>query len=337
MTKTDKTTPRKLKAIDALKLSIIGLAACFLLSFTASFLWIGELLVHFISQYVWISALLLCFALYVRNIPYSIGAGLITLASLSLILWTNAHSAVFAKDGVYSASFSLASYNKYYGNANAKRITSWLKQEDAPDIVVIHEIELGEVDQLIKDNPDYAYSALMNGTKYPRNRSLVLSRFPIKNAKSIRFEAKATGATREYLKASVTPPAKAGLPAFTLFVMHPKTPLYPKNRHIRNAEFEQVGKDAAETTGPIVIAADLNCTPFSPAFQKMVGMAGLRFVSSSLIPKPTWPAPFIIEPLQIRIDHVLISDDLVPAELKRLNPMGSDHYPLTVRLHPAAQ
>ncbi|MGE4313793.1 MAG: endonuclease/exonuclease/phosphatase family protein [Pseudobdellovibrionaceae bacterium] len=310
-----------------------GLALCFLLSLSAGKLWLGELLVHFMSQYLWIAAILFCFALYIRHIALSCAGAILTIASLAFILWSNGQTASFTKDGIYEASFTLASYNKYYANPNGKRISKWLRQDDAPDILVIHEIGADEVEPLIKDNPDYPYTALMNGTKYPRNRSLLLSRFPVQDAKVKAFTS--GDAEREYLKAKIVPPQKLGLPAFTLFVMHPKTPLYPENRIVRNDEFAKVAEDAAKTEGPVVIAGDMNCTSFSPAFKDFSNKAKVRFITSTVVPEPSWPAQLILAPFQIRIDHILVSDDLQASEMKRLPAMDSDHYPIEVRLHPA--
>jgi len=81
---------------------------------------------------------------------------------------------------------------------------------------------------------------------------------------------------------------------------------------------------------PLVLAGDLNTTPFSGVFTRFVRDSGLRDSNLGFGISPTWmrKTPWFAIPL----DHVLVSDDLLVYD-RRLGPAcGSDHNPVIVEL-----
>jgi endonuclease/exonuclease/phosphatase family metal-dependent hydrolase len=80
----------------------------------------------------------------------------------------------------------------------------------------------------------------------------------------------------------------------------------------------------------VVLLGDLNLTPYSPPFDRLLGDSGLRDVMQGQGWQPTWRAGFW--PLALRIDHVLVSSDLCVEDATVGPTVGSDHRPVLARL-----
>ena len=109
---------------------------------------------------------------------------------------------------------------------------------------------------------------------------------------------------------------------------HPVIPM----RHIgmRDGELAELAKDAADTSQPVILAGDLNCTPWSYFFYKLERDGSLQDTEKGFGYQPTWNA-FFFFPL-FCIDHCLVSDHFTT--LKRYNgpKVGSDHLPVITEL-----
>jgi endonuclease/exonuclease/phosphatase (EEP) superfamily protein YafD len=77
---------------------------------------------------------------------------------------------------------------------------------------------------------------------------------------------------------------------------------------------------------PLIVAGDLNATPWSSAFA-VAARHGLDRASGLA---PTWPRRHV----GIPIDHVLADTHWRRGEAQRGPDIGSDHLPVRVALHP---
>jgi endonuclease/exonuclease/phosphatase (EEP) superfamily protein YafD len=86
--------------------------------------------------------------------------------------------------------------------------------------------------------------------------------------------------------------------------------------------------------GPLVLAGDLNTSPWSNAFRKLRAATGLAPAS---ILMPTWPAWPLALP-QVALDHILVSSELAVAAAGTGPAVGSDHLPVWAQIerHPVA-
>ena len=80
--------------------------------------------------------------------------------------------------------------------------------------------------------------------------------------------------------------------------------------------------------GPIVLAGDLNTSPWSNAFRKLRAATGLAPAS---ILMPTWPAWPLALP-QVALDHILVSPELAVAAAGTGPAVGSDHLPVWAQI-----
>jgi len=79
---------------------------------------------------------------------------------------------------------------------------------------------------------------------------------------------------------------------------------------------------------------DLNVTPFSPHFQRLLHAGGLHRCVPDGELTPTWPARF--PPLFIQIDHCLATAGVQAWNFEVGEYVGSDHYPISIDVAPVS-
>lgn len=114
----------------------------------------------------------------------------------------------------------------------------------------------------------------------------------------------------------------------TLFFLHPKPPSPTENETAgpRDAELLLVGKEVANTDGPVIVAGDLNDVAWSPTTRKFKKISGLLDPRIGRAFYNTFHAhyPLVKWPL----DHVFHSNHFNLVDVKKLPDIGSDHFPL---------
>jgi endonuclease/exonuclease/phosphatase (EEP) superfamily protein YafD len=118
----------------------------------------------------------------------------------------------------------------------------------------------------------------------------------------------------------------------TLIFLHPLIPI--RTFALRNAEFIAVTSEARSAKEPVILAGDLNCTPWSHYFDKLKSEGHLFDSEQGFGPQPSWN---VITPL-LPIDHLLTSSDFVTTKRRICPPIGSDHFAVyaEIRLQPVA-
>ncbi len=125
----------------------------------------------------------------------------------------------------------------------------------------------------------------------------------------------------------------------TVFCLHPRPPRPAQDTTDRDAELVQVGREARQCRGPVLVAGDLNDVAWSHTtrlFQRVSRLLDPR-VGRGMYSTFNANWPFIRFPL----DHVFHSEHFRLRLLNRLGPVGSDHFPalfeLTCESRAAAQ
>jgi endonuclease/exonuclease/phosphatase (EEP) superfamily protein YafD len=119
----------------------------------------------------------------------------------------------------------------------------------------------------------------------------------------------------------------------TLIFSHPLIPIH--TFALRNAEFTEITTEARTAKEPVLLAGDLNCTPWSVYFDKLKREGNLIDSEQGFGPQPSWN---VITPL-LPIDHLLTSSDFVTTKRRICPPIGSDHFAVyaEVRLRSVAK
>ena len=97
-----------------------------------------------------------------------------------------------------------------------------------------------------------------------------------------------------------------------------------RNAALRNAELAALAQLAQAQRGPLLVGGDLNVTPWSGHFRRVLDDSGLEDCARGRGWLPTWPAFF--PPLGIRIDHCLASAHWRVLDVRTGPSLGSDHY-----------
>jgi endonuclease/exonuclease/phosphatase (EEP) superfamily protein YafD len=116
-----------------------------------------------------------------------------------------------------------------------------------------------------------------------------------------------------------------------LHAIHPRPPRPGSGAEERDAELVLVGRRVARERGPVIVAGDLNDVAWSHTtrlFQRISSLLdprrGRGFYNTFPVYAPLWRFP---------IDQVFHTPDLALGALEVLPDIGSDHFPVHVRLH----
>ncbi len=152
----------------------------------------------------------------------------------------------------------------------------------------------------------------------------VFSRLPLKDS---RIEYFGDGK-----RPRIATKCKMGDTYVNLLVVHPYAPLNKFNE--RNLELSELGAEIRAMNAPTVLAGDINCSPWSFYFARLVKESGLQDSEQGFGAQPSWPA--IRNHALIPIDHFLISKDIRVVDRQVGRNVGSDHLPIIVELQTSA-
>lgn len=111
--------------------------------------------------------------------------------------------------------------------------------------------------------------------------------------------------------------------AVEIFGTHPPPPMSASMYHERNRHLQKLAAHAKARSHPLVIAGDLNTSPWSQSFQQFLERGNLYDARAGKGLFPTWPAFF--SPLQIPIDYILVSKHFKVTSMNSSSDLSSDH------------
>ena len=109
---------------------------------------------------------------------------------------------------------------------------------------------------------------------------------------------------------------------------HPVPPIGSKASKLRNGQLAELPGVIKEQQRPVLLIGDLNTTPWSSHFTRLLSDSGLKNSMKGFGHQPSWPArPFF---LRIPLDHMLHSPEIRVHNRMILQSVGSDHFPVVV-------
>jgi endonuclease/exonuclease/phosphatase (EEP) superfamily protein YafD len=119
--------------------------------------------------------------------------------------------------------------------------------------------------------------------------------------------------------------------SLTVVVVHPPHPTETHHYYYQQDVFNTIKGMNQHLQRPLVVAGDLNATPFSPALIDFKRSMNLRDPREGHSLQPSWPSrlPWL---LRLPIDHLLVSPDIRVISQELLPNAGSDHLPLVLTL-----
>ncbi|HVY79963.1 MAG TPA: endonuclease/exonuclease/phosphatase family protein, partial [Steroidobacteraceae bacterium] len=320
----DQALWRRIPALAALlTLSLLGAS---LLATTAGRFWLGDLAVHFPVQYAALALVTFVVFLIVRRPAWAALALAIAACntfSAAPVLAARpptAPSAVARGPGD-PVRVRVASVNVLYTNRQFQRVADFIHRE-RPDAVVLVEMTDDWRRALASLDREYPYHYATRGVGF---RGVNLwSRLPMKDVGVLPIGARQEPA----IQATLTTPDGRML---RLFGVHATWPMAPLSAARRNQQLERLARYARETKGlPLVIVGDLNVTPFSPYFRRLLAEGQVRSAADGFGWVPTWPS-FLL-PAGIQIDHALVNAAVTVKSFRPGAADGSDHRPIVVDL-----
>jgi endonuclease/exonuclease/phosphatase (EEP) superfamily protein YafD len=278
--------------------------------------WRFELLSHFRLQFVALALIALVLAMrHWRRVPFWLAAAVVALNARPLLPYlpglTTAHEAAGPELDVLTA-------NLYWGNRNVDDILTLLQTPRPPDLVSLVELT---------PQVDAALQALES--EYPYRFTL-----PARGAFGI-------GILSRYPLVDPTIRPLLGRPAIDSLVelpwgrvrfiaVHLMPPMERDAAERRNRQLEALVAIVAEHREPVILCGDFNLSSYSPFFTRFADASALRDTRWRRGFDYSWPS--FMPLLGIPIDHCLIRGPLETKAVDRLEPNGSDHYPVRVRL-----
>ena len=290
---------------------LLGMATLF--TFLSSYIWWAELFCHPRWQYSVLALLLMIAWVYCKKTKTAIFCAVLALWHFSF-LWPLLFGATTEanEEGLISKVFL---YNVYSPNDRYDDVLQYIKEEN-PDFIVIEEVSpewAKNLETLKKDYPFYKIVA--------RSDNFGIALFSKKKGK-IRSVM---------LSASEVSTLVYENDQMIMIGTHPVPPISGEYARWRNEQLLNLTDLAKQNNDKaVLLVGDLNLTPYSPYFTKILKDGELISSTTGQGNLMTWPTqmPFLGAPL----DHVLHSKHYQTISRKTGKDLGSDHWPVIVEL-----
>lgn len=305
------------------KLAIAGTAVVWLSLLAGLFgraAWPLDLFAHFRIQYAALFVVLALLLLSLRRFVIALAAviGLI-VSAVPLLPYLGAAASTAAANAP-APMFRLLTFNVWFRNPDITRVAAYIEGSQA-DAVVLQELTPSQAEVLRPLLPTYPNYYL----EPSRMGAAVFTRWPVTAAESVPL---AKGGGEGAIAARVQIDWRGS--AVTVLGVHLNWPLGPRNSAFRNQELASLVQFAKAQQEPLIVAGDLNLTPWSEYFRDALSASGLHDAALGFGLHRSWPAQFA--PLAIRIDHCLLSSHWRSVSADIGPWLGSDHLPLITDL-----
>lgn len=280
--------------------------------------WLFELASHFRLQYCWLligSAVLLSVA---REWPEAALAASGALINGFLLVPLRAR-AVPSTDGSNGQIVRVLSANLFSSQNRSYERVRRLIREANPDLIVLTEVTHAWQVALQDQQANYTFS---NVVARPGGVGIMmLSRIPFEHVEVVRSGADGRPSILGRLQLREER-------RLTVIGTHPPAPVTPTRAKFRDRQLRALADFVSSQEGPRLVVGDLNTTSWSPIFQDFLRRTKFRDSRIGFGLQPTWPVA--IPPLQIPIDHCLVSSEVAVHRREVWGDIGSDHYPIVV-------
>jgi len=286
-----------------------------LAGFLGALNWRLDILSHFRIQYALVFLLLaLVFALGRRWKPFAGSLAMALVNGLPVLFFLLPPAPPGPQD-IPSIRAMLANVNCGTGNPAAVRTAV---SNAAPDILVLEEISPRWLEELAPVLAAYPHHK--TAPRFDNFGIGLFSRFPIESARIEPFGLIGSPSIFARLVIQDRPCA--------VVATHPMPPGDARLAAERNRQLDWIAEKVAARPGPVLLLGDLNTSPWSPVYRRLIRRTGLLDSARGRSVRPTWPAPLPL--LWLPLDHIFHSPDIV-VHSRAVGPdIGSDHFPVIV-------
>jgi endonuclease/exonuclease/phosphatase (EEP) superfamily protein YafD len=288
-----------------------GLAIATLIGFLGQVWWVFDLFSHFRVQYFQLALILAGIAIWKRQNKRLVAFVLLACLNYAVVLPFYFGKPAVADEPPVRAMLM----NILASNGNIQRVLSEIKRAN-PDILILEEVTPKWAKEL--DRLDYPYRVVE--ARDDCFGLMLLSRYPLSKTRVL-FVGPADVPT---ITANVHLPQGE----ISLIATHPLPPISGKYSALRNGQLEELPELLARQDRPVLLVGDLNVSPWSAHFARLLKDSGLQNSMKHFGFQPSWPADNRL--LRIPIDHVLHSPQIVIYHRAVGPNVGSDHLPVIV-------
>jgi len=308
----EKKLPLSAKTVllnSVVRLGLIGALVSLLSAFSYLHLWF-DLLSNFRIQYIVLIFIALCVSLISRKyvalivLMFCFGVHILEVAQSQ---WP------VASTGVPDVrSIRVMTSNVHASNSNYQEKIDYVN-DVKPDVVVILEYTHAWHSALSVGLEEYMHRVTFPSTG-PFGIGLY-SKLPV--LESAEHILGANG------RPSIDAVLAVGNQKIRVLGTHPPPPLGQEFFNERNQHLMNLASLVLSNDSPTVVLGDLNITPWSYFFKSFVEQGNLIDGRRGFGILPTWPVPIPL--LQIPIDHIVVSEDIVVTTMEASDGLGSDH------------
>ncbi len=281
--------------------------------------WLFDGCSHFRVQYLLALAVCLVLLAFARDRLFLVVAGAcFALNAAEIAPWY-----VGGKEAATDANaprLTLLYANVWNLNTEHERFLSLIREAD-PDVVIVLEATTAWAEALEPLRKEYPH-VVMQTHEHPFGIALY-SRLPLEGARIVKYGSAGVP--------SIVATVELGGEQVTIVATHPLPPRNMAYWKLRNEQLEAIATARGELGDRLIIAGDLNASPFSPCLKRFIAAMGtsaakLRYASRGYGIKATWPTfnRLLFTPL----DHILVTDNLAVADFRTGPHIGSDHLPI---------
>lgn len=289
-----------------------------LAGFGGAWWWGFDLCAHFRVQYLSAALLFLPILWYLGRRRMAVVALLVLLMNLVPVLMLYRAPALLSSASA-ATGLQVMSLNVWLHGRNTERVIAAVRRQK-PDVLVLLEVTeyWRPALQALDDIYPFSWLRLSNDA----HGIAILSRQAPLQTRAIYLGNNGVPSLLLTLAQADT--------RISILGTHLNWPLGPQATQRRNRQLAALARLSSTHPWPLAIVGDLNITPFSPVFTRTLRDGGLYNCARGAGFKPSWPAGF--PPLFIPIDHCLATQAVRAQEFSVGRSVGSDHYPITVRL-----
>ncbi len=314
MSKQRKMNKKKRTVLDGiLDLITLGILVATLLSFLGRLHWIFDLFSHFRVQYMQLCLIPFFIALWRRRNRWAVTLVILACVNYAFVLPLY----IGRPEPASTKPIRAMLMNLNAGNGNTEQVLEAVEQF-APDLLLLEEV-----------TPKWAYELDVLSEVYPHRVEqpqdgcfgiMLLSKYPLEHGTVIQI---GPGGVPSIMADMYAPQG-----VVSVIGTHPVPPMGRRGAQLRNAQLETLPEVVAEQIHPVLLIGDLNVTPWSTHFTRLIRESGLKNSMKGFGHQPSWPSHMRF--LRIPLDHMLYSDGITIHNRMIGRGVGSDHFPVVV-------
>jgi endonuclease/exonuclease/phosphatase (EEP) superfamily protein YafD len=281
--------------------------------------WFLDLFSHFRLLYLVVCAVVLGFAL-VRRRKWLIAAAVVSFG-WNLALIAQVHRPLRYEDGatMFKPAFKVMTFNVLNENRRREDVIRHVLAADA-DILCLPEVNARWAMDLEPLRKKYAhYVEEMTQGDFG---IACYTRLPMKSGRVHIYADEGIS--------SIVMELEYEGKALTFIGTHPVPPMGSATARVWRTQLTQIGQHAASMKHDVILAGDLNATPWCHGMRLLQDGSGLEFRSAQPVWWPTWGLNL---PLMMPIDHVMFKGDLIALKREIGPDLGSDHRSVLVEVY----